>query len=177
MPTNLQLAGLVARHVQLHSINLQDASLSARIDPLNVPEHLKLSQSYRARYERPDTRPGKIYVFVDFQFDAAPPEQGEGGTQSVHLEATYIVIYDLGNAADESEEALEQFAELNGAYNAWPYWRELVQTVTGRVGLAAIVVPVFRPPVRQLEKESSAPEARAPVKRSRASKKNTHNRS
>ncbi len=36
------------------------------------------------------------------------------------------------------------FASLNGVFNAWPYFREFLQSATTRMGLPQFVLPVFR---------------------------------
>lgn len=61
------------------------------------------------------------------------------------LSATFRLLYDIENLASFSPEALAEFAKLNGIFNAWPYWREFVQSTTGRFGVPPMVVPVFQP--------------------------------
>lgn len=39
---------------------------------------------------------------------------------------------------------LAEFAKLNGMYNAWPYLREIVQSMTLRMGISPLVLPMFR---------------------------------
>jgi hypothetical protein len=36
------------------------------------------------------------------------------------------------------------FAGLNGVFNAWPYFREFLQSATTRMGIPQFVLPVFR---------------------------------
>jgi hypothetical protein len=152
--TNLELAGKVARFVQLKTITLASATLKSTIDPLEIPDEIALSNRYRADYERKETSAGdSLYVDVDFGFEAAPGTDGEPNEPIVDLSATFRLVYVLGADASFEDEALEHFASMNGAYNAWPYWRELVQSVAGRVGLSGVVLPVFRPTVRDLEQE------------------------
>jgi hypothetical protein len=155
MPTNLERAGVIAKQVQLRSIILRNARVESDVDPLDPPDQIQLRQAHRARYELPNQHPDHIYVYVDLHFAAANAEGHEPSSERLELEATYLLVYALQTAAQHPEDALQHFAELNGAYNVWPYWRELVQTVAGRVGLAAIVVPVFRPPVRKLEEQNA----------------------
>jgi hypothetical protein len=151
MPTNMERAGLIARQVELHSVSLYRADVASHVDPLAPPEELQLRQGYRARYEMPKRHPEHLFVYVDLNFAASAPTGDDTGPDRVVLEATYLLVYMLKADAEKPEDALQHFAELNGTYNVWPYWRELVQTVTGRVGLAAITVPVFRPRARNLE--------------------------
>lgn len=140
--------------MQLHSVSLNEARLSSTVDPLDPPARVAASQAYRGRFELPPAHEDHLYVFVDLRFSAAPEgEDAEGDGAIVQLEATYLLAYGLPSARTYPADALQHFAELNGAYNVWPYWRELVQTVSGRVGLGAIVVPVFVPPVRDLGAE------------------------
>jgi len=73
----------------------------------------------------------------------------EGGAL-VELTAIFLATYRLEGAHAYPHDALQHFAELNGTYNVWPYWRELVQSFAGRAGLPDIVVPVFKPRVREL---------------------------
>lgn len=42
-------------------------------------------------------------------------------------------------------EQLDAFALVNGAYNAWPYWREFVQSSMSRLDFIGPLVPTFRP--------------------------------
>lgn len=151
MATNIELAGSVARFVELLGVTLASATVKSSIDPVALPSELSISNRYRATYERKirdDT--DFVYVEVDFDF-AASPVRGDDPTESlVDLNATFLLVYSLKPAAEFAEDALEHFAGMNGAYNAWPYWRELVQSVSGRVGLSGIVLPVFRPEIREI---------------------------
>jgi hypothetical protein len=43
-------------------------------------------------------------------------------------------------------EDVRAFAEYNSTFNAWPYWREFVQSMCARMGLPQVVVPVLPVP-------------------------------
>jgi hypothetical protein len=156
----LQQAGIVSRSVQIEQVSLKAAAVRSGIDPLVVPEKLTLSQTHRARYELPENHPNKIFVFVDFECSAASTTPSE--TPPLGISATYVVVYGHPDVSTLPTEALEAFAQLNGVYNTWPYWRELIQTASGRAGLSAIVIPVFRPGERDVD-------ANAPTKETTAS--------
>ncbi len=51
---------------------------------------------------------------------------------------------DLAGALDR--EAVGAFAHFNSAFNAWPYWREYVQSMTQRLGLPPVTIPILRVP-------------------------------
>jgi preprotein translocase subunit SecB len=169
MTTNLDRARIVASDVALVSIALRSATLSSNVDPLleQSPE-LDLSQQYRGRYEIPDAESGRLDVIVEFKSAATLPEDEQSDLFS--LEASYLLVYRVQNLEEKPADALKHFAQLNGPYNVWPYWRELVQTVTGRIGLAGVLVPIFRPPVREVtgdvdESPTSVPATRARSRR------------
>lgn len=88
------------------------------------------------------------------RFDSEWPSKGEGpppepdpeNPPEVDIEAMFELTYSLQETDGISERDLEHFAFLNATFNAWPYWRELVQSLTVKAGLPPLVVPVFRVP-------------------------------
>jgi hypothetical protein len=52
--------------------------------------------------------------------------------------------YGFPDGLDFAPEELAAFARLNGVFNAWPYFREFLQSATTRMGLPQFVLPVFR---------------------------------
>ncbi|HEU0076950.1 MAG TPA: hypothetical protein VFQ76_04830 [Longimicrobiaceae bacterium] len=173
MATNMDRAALVARHVQLQTVNLRKALLNSALDPLDPPDfrEIQVTQGHRGRYKLPEKHPDFVYVYVDLRFTASHEDVERVQSELVDLTATYQLAYTLESAAEYPEDALQYFAELNGVYNIWPYWRELVQTVTGRVGLSAIVVPVYRPAVRELEEAPAEPPEGTTAKKKVAKKR------
>jgi hypothetical protein len=162
MTTNLDLARPVSAQVEIRSINLQEASVKSRIDPrAPVPDEIYLRQAYRASHDVGEGE-SDIAVYVDLLFEAFPgtaPDEDLDVAEElerteaalVSLDARYTLVYSVPSGSDFEPDALDAFAELNGTYNVWPYWRELVQTVTGRVGMASVVVPVLKLPVREID--------------------------
>lgn len=156
MTTNLQLAGMVAQRVQINAVNLVSASLTSAVDPVEPPTNISLSQAHRATYVRENDA---VVVNIEFRLTGLETDEEK---QIIELECTFRLLYDLTEESDHlPEESFAQFAKLNGPYNAWPYWRELVQTVAGRVGLGAMVIPVFRPVREDVKLPSEGMEAPA----------------
>jgi len=63
---------------------------------------------------------------------------------SVTIECKLMLKYKLTSLEGLGADNFAQFARLNGIYNAWPYWREFVQSTIARMGLPPLVVPVFQ---------------------------------
>jgi len=154
MATNLDLAGKVARNVDLRSVNLRYARVEASCEPEDIPEEASVDLQYRSsinkRKRRDDPAAVELAVTVDFKFHVQRQDE-DAPSDVILLEAGYLLVYALNPEAELEEECFDQFAEVNGPYNAWPYWRELVQSVTGRLGLPGFVLPVFRPAKKELE--------------------------
>jgi len=61
------------------------------------------------------------------------------------IEAEFLIIYSVQSFDDLSEDNIDAFADKNGLYNCWPYWREFVQSMTAKLGVSTLTLPPFRP--------------------------------
>lgn len=83
-----------------------------------------------------------IFVIADFSLKAFVKHVPK---PAVSIHASFLLRYDFNDGFEKyPEEAFKSFAEMNGVFNAWPYWREFVQSATIRMGLPALTIPVFR---------------------------------
>jgi hypothetical protein len=81
---------------------------------------------------------------ISFVLKTAQSDENES-EMPVSIKATFVLFYAVDSFDGIEDEHLKAFSGTNGVFNAWPYWRELVQNVTGRMGLTIpIVVPVLR---------------------------------
>ena len=53
---------------------------------------------------------------------------------------------EIARSLDEvfSSDELNEFGQVNAVFNAWPYWRELVQSSLARMSMPILTVPVYR---------------------------------
>lgn len=89
----------------------------------------------------PDTN--LLRVRVDFGFIARqtdPPAE----KNAVEVRATYDVTYEVPDQSDLTQEHFDAFANVNGVFNAWPYFREFLQSSLGRMSLPPFTLPVLR---------------------------------
>ncbi len=155
MPTNLERAGLVSQSVQIDSVSLTRMAMNTSLAEASANALLQLSQRYRARHDPSPTDSDRVMVRVDLRFEAHTTSDGELDQRVADIEAEFLVVYRTDATSAFPTDALRHFAELNGTYNTWPYWRELVQNMTTRAGMPGITVPVFRPTVREVEVQES----------------------
>jgi len=60
----------------------------------------------------------------------------------LNINAVYDVIYLL--EIEASEEYLKYFGERNVPINVWPFFRELCYSITSRMGIPPLTLPVIR---------------------------------
>lgn len=98
-------------------------------------------------------------AIVHLNYDHIGEEYGrdELGESFNHLKIealfalTYFVKGPIDKLSDNDRVLLEAediraFARYNATYNAWSYWREFVQSMSNRLGLPAITIPIFPVP-------------------------------
>jgi preprotein translocase subunit SecB len=137
---NKAVAGLlVSERVQLKDVRL----ISCKCD--QTPEATLGKKDYGINYSTEvqiDKKNGYVIVTAKFQFKAFT----ESKTQKpvILIDASFLLAYKIENFEGLTQKGFEQFANLNGIYNAWPYWREFVQNTVTRMGLPSLTIPVFR---------------------------------
>lgn len=89
-----------------------------------------------------DKNNGFIVVIAKFHFEASVENKGQ--EPALTIGASFVLTYRIDEFDGLTQEGFDQFANLNGVYNAWPYWREFVQNMVGRMGLPPLTIPVFR---------------------------------
>ncbi len=102
-----------------------------------------------------------VGVYIRFKLNAFGEKVEQKKANSfLNVEATFSLLYSINSLEDLDDTALNSFAEVNGTYNAWPYWREFVQNITSRMELPTLTVPVFRiapTPSKEATKKDEAP--------------------
>lgn len=141
---NLESAVKVAKRVDLQSIKL--LACDCKQKPECPPGKKDFDTEKTFRFEV-DKEQNIIGVFIRFVLNAF----GEGVEQKrensfLNIEATFLLLYSIKSVEGLDDVSFSSFAELNGTYNAWPYWREFVQSITSRMELPTLTVPVFRIP-------------------------------
>jgi hypothetical protein len=74
----------------------------------------------------------------------------------VYIEAKYILSYQLKSNEGISAEDILAFCRMNGLFNAWPFWRELVSNMAYRGDLPIPTMPLmkFVPPATSKTKKT-----------------------
>ena len=83
---------------------------------------------------------GRLETFFTFSINFDDEPEGD------QLAATYRVRYTVERSDALSEQDFHQFVHWNAVFNGWPYWRELVHSLTMRSDLGPVLTPVFKMP-------------------------------
>lgn len=139
-PSNrMQLAGEVAQQVQIHAVDLVELACrnEGGAEP-DSPLEVSIETATSFHFIADDS-----ILLVD-----ARCVMNAGGKNLqdpvVQVAATFRLVYQISDPEGFTDEHYAAFAEINGMFNLWPYWRELVQNVTLRMGLPPLTLPVRR---------------------------------
>ncbi|MFP3938530.1 MAG: hypothetical protein ACLFVW_09340 [Phycisphaerae bacterium] len=130
----------VAKKVDIGQIRA--LAFSAQTQPDMPPGMLSVQNSVSTGYRR-DEDDGSLVILAKFGLTASS-DDATVEHPAIELSLTLELQYECSDVGKFQEDDLEAFAQVNGPYNAWPYWREYVQNAVTRMGLPSLVVPVFR---------------------------------
>lgn len=141
----------ITRRVQIRNVSCRALEAKRHLALDALPACMELNSEHDAFASRDESR-NELVVLVNFRLriTAAPcdgeEKSGEAPSECASIAATLALRYEMLDIelAQVPADDLQVFAEVNGVYNAWPYWRELVQSTGSRIGLHGIVAPVFR---------------------------------
>ena len=71
-------------------------------------------------------------------------EGQEGDDTGVEITAQYGAHYTVDSRINLPEKFVKFFARTVSMLHIWPYWREYVQSTTGRMGLPPLTVPLYK---------------------------------
>lgn len=129
-------------------------SFSAKCPPPGVGP-LSVEFKYKTTTHVDSISSPQIVVLADFIMEARP-SNGDDSKPCCEIVAQLSLTYDCPKATDFSPAHLEAFGQANGVFNAWPYWREFVQSTTTRMGLPPLVAPSLKPGIAESGSARSA---------------------
>ena len=130
---------LVSDRVQIRDIRLINCNCDQRPAASAGKKSYDIATSTDVQLDKDN---GSVIVVAKFHFEASTEKQSQKPVLTI--DASFVLTYHIDNFEGLTQAGFEQFANLNGIYNAWPYWREFVQNMVGRMGLPPLTIPVFR---------------------------------
>jgi hypothetical protein len=163
------LVATVVPHVDLLDVRLDWCHASVNCARAEVPnEWASDAQVFvDTHLERHGANAFRAYSFIQLRWDREPVVTDEDEPE-VGVSAIYALDYTLSGDQTFDDVALEHFCVFNGTFNAWPYWREFVQSTTQRLGVTPFVMPVMRITSRSQESLRREADEAAQVRASNA---------
>jgi hypothetical protein len=127
-------ASRVARRVNLLDVRLADLAASRHNVPISGDLTPDFSQSHRAIFHEA----ASIMVASQYKFTIR-----SGDASVADVDATYHLSYVVEGEEEITKDDLHHFSAANGAYHSWPFVRELLHGLTGRMGFPPYVLPVM----------------------------------
>jgi preprotein translocase subunit SecB len=72
---------------------------------------------------------------------------GTATGRDLHVDCEFELEYSLPEDADVEDEDLEAFGDISATFSAFPYARELVQSLASRASLPPLVLGTLRAPI------------------------------
>ena len=159
-PTGMDLAAPVSERVEVMEILLAESMAKRGAIRDRLPSKLTMSVNVET-----EARKDEKMVCVRPRFIVSAKHDEVDDEEFMRIEAQFLLRYRVPSFEGLKKANIEAFGELNGLYNAWPYWREFVQSMTVRMGLPPLTIPVYRP----LKAPSRSAKAPAHKKRAKSS--------
>jgi len=94
---------------------------------------------------------GMLIVQIEFDLKFQDSKLASTGSQGIGIRATYELTYDLTHEFSDDppppqlrDFLFRSFAGVSAVHHLWPYWRELVYSLTQRFGVDPIVLPLIK---------------------------------
>jgi hypothetical protein len=142
-PKPLAAAAKAAAHLEIEQVRfLQFSALTGYSAFQELPERIQP----KIGFTRPtfQVKDNLLCVTTTLLMRILPVEGPDTALPAFDLRATAELLYKIAEDSDTDSDALDEFARVNAPFNAWPFWREFVQSAFARLNLPASPLPLFR---------------------------------
>jgi len=137
----MERAGKIGQRVSIEDARLVGMTVKLGEVSGKDPSLVRLSHGHGFRRLPAES---KVQVLLGFRFELAHDDEVAKKEPVASIEATYCFTYAIPDLSAVDDSDLAAFAQVNGHFNAWPFWRELVHSTLGRMGLRSVALPSLR---------------------------------
>ena len=130
--------------IDIKSVRLCEAHCRSAVHPSEAGGAIGVKISRKAAVVKEPEEDGVLRIETIFAMEIHSASDEE--KLQAEIRGTFELSYKVPDDESFSSEELDAFGQVNAVFNAWPYWRELVQASLARMSMPLLAVPVFRMP-------------------------------
>ena len=143
MSTEVKPPLRVIEAVKIKRIRLVEASVKTKIRSTKEAPPLDINYVWFAQVKGRD-KDGSFRIQPTMEVRVSP--RGTKKNPVIIVRVAFELTYGLPKGFAVTRRELDAFAQTNGVFNAWPYWRELIQNMFARMDLPQPALPLYRIP-------------------------------
>jgi hypothetical protein len=143
--------GKIVSVVEIKSVRLCEVGCRSIAWPDEIADAVSVKPSHNALVKKEPEDDGLLVIHANFGLEVRSQDDDE--ELQTEIRATFELSYQIPENQNFSSEMFSAFGQINAVFNAWPYWRELVQSSLGRMSMPVLTVPVFRLPQKDPEND------------------------
>lgn len=166
---------VVNRNPQLKDIRLLSTKCSHDLEqPHPLPTRCEIGILATGQQDTADSGETELVATITFNLRVAFPDESPNEGK-IAMEAKYCAVYAIDSMEGLSEDHFAAFISWVGVYNTWPYWREFAQSITTRMGLPGLKLPLYvmGKGVADESQEAATPQRASGRKKTTTRKKST----
>lgn len=152
MNEQIQKARRLIAAVMLTDVRLTELVAKTSIRASDITEDMLPTFQHSASVATGGIKDSVFYVRANLDLRI-----GSEAKHVVSVKIQYELEYSLPGDFKATRAELNAFAQVNGVFNAWPYFREIIQTAIQRMNLPPVILPVYRVP-HQAPAKKTAPD-------------------
>ena len=137
--------------VEIEDVRLCEASCRSLARPSELAETIVVKPLHGASVIKEPADDGLLLIHTDFSLEIRS-EDYDGELQA-EIRGLFELSYRIPKEERFSSDEFKAFSQFNAIFNAWPYWRELVQASLARMSMPVLTVPVYRVSPRNTVKD------------------------
>jgi len=137
--------------VQILNVRLREVTATSKAPSRLEPMAFHMNISHAASVEDNFGGDGFVVVatmdtklFGPVEAGSKPPEDLSSLNIYAYVKATFELAYKMPENFPVEPKDLQTFANLNGIFNVWPYFREFIQSTFAKMSFPLVVVPLMR---------------------------------
>lgn len=126
----------LVKGININSINLHNMNVTTVNSKLKESKFIDIDENFGVT--KYNICGDKLEVYINFNIKAY--EKGNKDEIGFIIDFTYCIEYEKSDLAQFDEEYIKFFTQRNVPVNIWPYARELISSLTTRMGYPTLII-------------------------------------